>query len=220
MLCLKDVFDQLSHGELSTVALGGLNDGFGIREADYEKMASHVNFALLELSKKFQLNKKKVILEQEEGTHTYMLDADLLNIIAVTDNLGNPYSLNRIDTQYIPAEATDGDYNISTDTTGFTYDYGIDGRTFIVHYQAILPRIDPIDLVPEEVDIDVHPGILHPLLYLVASRVYAALTVLDGVNKSMEYLMKYNDACDVITKYGLLHNYEIANKRFEAGGWV
>jgi hypothetical protein len=217
---LKYVFDQLSHGELSTVALGGMNDDFGIREEDYEKICSHVNFALLDLSKKFQLNTKKVRTIQEEGVHTYVLDADLLSIISILDNEGNPYSLNRIDEKYIEEDEEEGDYNVSTDTTGFTYDYGVEGRTFIVHYQATLPRIEPIGLDPENEEINVHPGILQPLVYLVTSRVYASLPTLDGVNKGMEYLMKYEQACEVIQKYGLLHNVEFQNNRLKDNGWV
>ena len=214
------VFDQLSHGELSTVALGGLNDGYGIREEDYEKIVSHVNFALLDLSKKFQLNKKKVRTSQVSDSHTYVLDADLLNIISIVDNLGNPYSLNRINDNYIADDETEGDYNVQTDTTGFTYDYGVEGRTFIVDYQAVLPKIDAINLAPETVELDVHPGVLQPLLYLITSRIYASLPTLDGVNKSMEYLMKYNVECETIQKYGLIHKYDFANNKLSDNGWV
>lgn len=217
---LQDIFDQLSHGELSNVALGGLNDGFGIREEDFEKMTSHVNFALLELAKKFQLNVKTVTISQVEGVHTYLLDADLIRIISVVDNLGNPYSLNRLNDYYIPEDEEEGDYNLETDTTGFTYNYGVDGRTFKVTYQATIPTINPIDLDPMDVEIDIHPGALQPLLYLVASRVWASLPTLDGMNKGMEYLAKYEQACDNITKYGLVHNVEFEQNKLQDRGWV
>ncbi len=214
------VFDQLSHGELSTVALGGLNDGYGIREEDYEKIVSHVNFALLDLSKKFQLNKKRVRTSQVAGEFTYVLDADLLNIISIVDNLGNPYSLNRINDKYIADDELEGDYNVQTDTTGFTYDYGVEGRTFIIDYQAVLPKLNPINLDPGTVELDIHPGVLQPLLYLITSRIYASLPTLDGVNKSMEYLMKYTAECETIQKYGLIHKYEFTNNKLSENGWV
>jgi hypothetical protein len=214
------VFDQLSHGELSTVALGGLNDGYGIREEDYEKIVSHVNFALLDLSKKFQLNKKRVRTSQVAGEFTYVLDADLLNIISIVDNLGNPYSLNRINDKYIVDDEVEGDYNVQTDTTGFTYDYGVEGRSFIVDYQAALPKLNPINLDAETVELDIHPGVLQPLLYLITSRIYASLPTLDGINKSMEYLVKYKEECETIQKYGLIHKFEFTNNKFSDNGWV
>lgn len=219
-MLLQEIFDQLSHGELSNVALGGLNDGFGIREEDYEKITAHVNYALLDLHKKFQLNKKTVEIAQVEGVHTYLLDADLLSIISIVDNEGNPYSLNRLDDSYIASETDVGDFNVMTDTVGFTYDYGVDGRVFKVTYKAKSPNIDPIGLDPESTDIDVHPGVLQPLLFLIASRVFASLPTLEGVNKSMEYLLKYNDACELIQKYGLIHNIEFANNKLDTRGWV
>ncbi len=158
-------------------------------------------------------------ISQVEGVHTYLLDADLLNIISIVDNEGNPYSLNRLDDSYIASETDEGDYNVSTDTTGFTYDYGVDGRVFSVTYKAKSASINPIGLDPATTDIDVHPGVLQPLLFLVASRVFASLPTLDGVNKSMEYMLKYNDACEVIQKYGLIHNIEFANNKSTDRGW-
>jgi hypothetical protein len=211
---LRDIFEQLSHGELSNVSVGGMNDGFGIREADYEKVVSHVNYALLELHKKFQLRKVTVELPIEEGLHTYLLDTDMLTIISITDQDGFPYSLNRINASY-------PEYNVSTDNTGFTFDNKENvAGTFSVTYKATIPAIDPIGLVPEDVDLDIHPGILQPLLNLIASRVYTHVPSLDGMNKSAEYYAKYLNDCQNIQMYGLLHNVEFENTKLEDRGWV
>jgi hypothetical protein len=211
---LGELFEQLSHGELSTVALGGMNDGFGIREEDYEKVVSHVNYALLELHKKFQLKVVTVELPIEAGSHTYLLDADMLNIISIADQDGFPYSLNRINASY-------PEYNVSTDNTGFTYNNTENvAGTFKVTYKASITKIDPIGLVPEDVELDIHPGALQPLLNLIASRVYASLPSLEGVNKSAEYYSKYLNDCQNIQMYGLVHNAEFENTKLEDRGWV
>lgn len=210
---LIEIFDQLTYGELSNVALGGMNDGFGIKESDYEKIAVHVNLGLLELHKRFHLKEPMVTIpvvpDQEEYT---INEDDFLHIIAISDDAGNDYSLNVFNPDT-------PELNITTTGTSFTCTNEEVGENFHVFYRAKHAPIVPIGLDPHNLEIEINPSVLQPLLFFVASRVYASLPTLDGMNKGMEYLAKYEQACTMVDMYGLVqqNSSEIDVKDV---GWV
>lgn len=72
MITLKEVFDDLTYGELSNIKIG--KDDLGtIAEKDYPKVVSHINLGLIDLYQKFKLKTKELRLHQIEGTTKYFL---------------------------------------------------------------------------------------------------------------------------------------------------
>ena len=53
-MLLSDIFEQLTMGEVSQLSLGGTNEG-GVLPQDYPKIVPHINLALTEIYKRFNL---------------------------------------------------------------------------------------------------------------------------------------------------------------------
>lgn len=69
---LKEVFDQLTYGELSNMHLGGADIGV-IDAANYPKILAHVNLGLTALYKRFPLKEGRLVVELQSGRYTYPL---------------------------------------------------------------------------------------------------------------------------------------------------
>lgn len=67
---VRDLLDQLSHGELRQMALGGSEAG-GIQPSDYPKVIPHIQLGLTELHKRFLLRKAEITVQQQEHLQTY-----------------------------------------------------------------------------------------------------------------------------------------------------
>jgi len=72
-MLLSDIFDQLSYGELSHLAVGSAEDG-GIVLEDQKRLMPHINLGLIELHKRFPLRFDEVIIRQYEHIDTYVLN--------------------------------------------------------------------------------------------------------------------------------------------------
>lgn len=116
---LSDIFDSLTYGELSQIALGGATEN-GINEHNYTRILTHINLGLTELHKRFLLKQREVTLQLSPDRLMYVLDKtyakanresysktkyildssdspfqdDVLKIERVFDSFGNELGLN------------------------------------------------------------------------------------------------------------------------------
>ena len=74
-MTLQDLFDELTYGELSQLAIGGRLDSGEpeISEADREGLILHINSALTALYSRFRLREKSVRVELTQDKSTYVL---------------------------------------------------------------------------------------------------------------------------------------------------
>lgn len=70
---LSYIFELLSQGELSQVAIGGNDSCHGIQEKNYRTMGNNVFLALTALYKRFNLKFGTVTVQLQEGMYTYPL---------------------------------------------------------------------------------------------------------------------------------------------------
>jgi hypothetical protein len=71
---LKDVFDQLTHGELGQLSIGGAKAGF-IEDTNYDAMLCHVNMGLTALHRRFALKEGTLLLKFIPGVYRYKLQS-------------------------------------------------------------------------------------------------------------------------------------------------
>lgn len=80
-MVLQDIFDELTYGELSQIAVGGRHndasvEGFeaGIKEPDYKSIVLHINAALVAVYTRFRLKERTAIINILPEKHLYVLD--------------------------------------------------------------------------------------------------------------------------------------------------
>ena len=73
MLTLKEIFDDLSYGEFSSMAVGNARTQPGITPDSYPRMTNLVNSALLDLFTRFKFKTKELDLHQKLGKTYYYL---------------------------------------------------------------------------------------------------------------------------------------------------
>jgi hypothetical protein len=77
-MTLKDIFRDLSYGELQGLAIGNLIPDDNESEPDpksYKQIMSHINRALTKIYSRFLLSSKEIYIEQTEDVAEYILDA-------------------------------------------------------------------------------------------------------------------------------------------------
>jgi hypothetical protein len=246
---LKEVFDQLTYGELSQLAIGGRDTG-AIAPENYNKVVAHINLGLMALYKRFQLKEGNIIVELQPDRLVYPLTSryavssrssreavryikdsaaapfkdDLLKVKRVTGTSGVEFPLNDL-----------GDpYNIQTPTLGTIVvpqaivtpsaelDEQLRTTTLKVAYQASHPLIitDDGDLDLDVVDIELPYTHLEPLLLFVASRVHTPAGMINEANMGNTYYQRYELACQELETKNLTVDQGSNEDRATRNGWV
>lgn len=242
-MTLQQIFDLLSHGELSQISLGGTN---GIDESNWERVLSAVNLGLTELHKRFPLRREQVVLQMQEGQLRYTLDvkfavsnrenptvtkylidsaADpflgrVLKIEKVFDASGCELNLNRLGDAFDQAHSTvrTPSYNTLILPTMLPV------QALTVEYRGNHPL-----LVKEQgyfnlgdVTVELPDTHLTALLYFVASRLFnpTGLSGNTAFHEGNNYEAKFEAECQRLEFEG----YEISeyeeNTRLRRNGWV
>lgn len=234
---LQEIFDQLSYGEFADLDLGNRNDG-GIRVEDYPKIVPHINMALTALYKRFTLAYDEVYIQQYDHINTYYLD----NKYAVTNTSSTEPIKYIQDSVYKPFNAEQlikiervfselGDELYTNDDNTFSSVYTPTYNTIQVphpvsdnamrviftkgHDKIVLTGLDPNITI-----VDIPVSYLEPLLYYVASRVFAGMSGVDSQNQSNNYMSKYEISCQEIERLNLTQKDNTTNLRLEINGWV
>lgn len=225
-MLLQTVIDHLKTGELSLTNLGG-NDEEGITSNNITAIINHINLALIDIYKRFNLSLKEVYIDQYAHIQKYTLHSknaysnesstsakyisdttdepftnDILQIISVYNEVGCELPLNdstNCESLFTPK------YNV------IQVPCPVDGNTMVVLYRAAPELLDNTCDFNQEVELPL--TFLDALLYYIAYRVKAARPDQESIIESNNYFAKYNNALDLIKMEGLYNSSNNTNMK-------
>ena len=242
-MTLKQIFDLLSHGELSQISLGGTN---GIDETNWERVLGAVNLGLTELHKRFPLRREQVILQMQEGQLRYTLD-----VKHAVSNRENPTA-----TKYLIDSAADpfigrvlkiekvfdaGGCELKLNRLGDAFDQAHSTVRTPSYNTLILPTLLPVQALTieyrgnhpllvkergyfnlEDVAVELPDTHLTALLYFVASRLFnpTGLSGNTAFHEGNNYEAKFEAECQRLEFEGYENSEQEENSRLRRNGWV
>lgn len=240
-MTLKDIFKDLSYGELQGLAIGNLIPDDNESEPDpksYKQIMSHINRALTKIYSRFLLSSKETYVQQSEAISEYILDARyaqsntasdiLLADRYIADSTAYPFENDILKIEQCYDELgnllfmNDPTEDLSIYTPSFRsiqIPYPNDWNVIAVQYRASHPKLlwTP-DEDAENVLVAVPESLYEALLYYVAYR--ASPQPIGGVDGAQTFLQLYEQACQAVEKQGLYIQAEMTNWRFDNKGWV
>lgn len=214
---LSEIFEQLSHGELSQLYMGGAETQ-GVSVEHYHQLTNHVNLGLAALFQRFNLKEGTATIPLDPATRQYsMRGMDALKIERV-------YLPDKTE---LPLNDQGKDWSCSTPTLldlvvpeGLEAEFGV--TEVVVVYRAKHPEIDKEEAAfdPEMVEVDLPYSHLQALLYFIASRIMNPISPQGEYHAGNNYAAKYEQACRVLENQGLQVRQEADKDRFTANGWV
>ena len=244
---LQEIFDQLTHGELSQISFGGGEAGV-IAPSNYSKVVSHVNLGLTSLHKRFPLKEGRVGLQLVPGITTYNITSKFaLNsrstrepVKYVIDTVDAPFKddihkIERVltsDGYELPLNDGSDMYSLYTPTVArlripeVIVAQSIDlpdqfkTETLEIVYRANHVKINPEDLMPDEVEVHLPESHVEALLYYIASRCHNPVGLQTEFQIGSAYSAKYEQACQELERFNLLVDQGSQNTRLANGGWV
>lgn len=239
-MTLADIFEHLTYGELSQLAIGGLipsDDTSQPLPKDHAKIMSHINVALKELYKRFFLASKEVIIQQYDHIETYVLDykyaetnkASSEPYKYIIDSVFDPFLDDVLKIEQIFDEDGRGlflndrtePWSLFTPTyRSIQIPYPMQSNNLNIQYRASHPTLKYVPgMSPEDIEIMIPDGLLEPLLLYIAHRAFGTLNV-DQNAEGNNYLQKFEASCQRITTLGLQVTPEYGNHRLDNSGWV
>lgn len=236
-MLLSEVFDNLRHGELLHMYMGG-KDIDGIAAEDWPAIVSHINMGLTSLYKRFPLRYEEAIIQQFEEIQTYYLRKQFAvsnresrePIKYIMDSDLQPFKGNVLKIENVYSEyGEERSLNDSNDTfTVYTpqFDaiikpYNCKENAMSVVYRANHDKIVVTDdFNPDEIEVNLPITLIEPLLFFVANRVLNGMGAGNNIQEANHYLSKYELACAQIELYGLVNKESASNHRLENSGWV
>ena len=246
---LKEVFDQLTYGELSQLAIGGRDTG-AIAPENYNKVVAHINLGLMALYKRFHLKEGSIYVELQPDRLVYPLTSryavssrssreavryikdslalpfkdDLLKIKRVTGTSGVEFPLNDLGDPFTMLTPTMQTLVVPQAIVVPTpeLDETLVTTTLKVAYQASHPLIitDDGDLDLDFVEIELPYTHLEPLLLFVASRVHTPAGMTNEANMGNTYYQRYDLACQELENKNLTVDQASHEDRAGRNGWV
>lgn len=169
MLTLKELFDDLAHGEFAHMAIGNARVGT-IQPDRYPKLVSLINAGLLDLYTRFSLKTKEINLHQRAGKTLYYLRSE---------HAGDPNGGD--DEIYLDATIGEG---ISNDIIKITKAYNDMGER--VHINDA--RYPEDIFMPEQDIIKMTPSDPVSVISLVYQASYPRITITEGFDPATEKL--------------------------------
>ena len=245
---LKEIFDQLTYGELSQLSIGGGELG-AIQAKDYDRILAHINLGLTALHKRFNLKESSVLLELQPGRTLYPIKSAFAvtaksrePIRFLKDTVDAPFKddvhkMERIYTDKgveLSLNDQDDQYSLSTPqvtmlrvpagfiTNPVNFPENLMTKTLEIYFRANHPQIvsDDGDLDPEIIDVDLPYAYLEPLLLYVASRVHTPTGLTNELNMGNNYYAKYEAACQDLENYDLDVDQVSQPDRLHSKGFV
>lgn len=237
---LAEIFTQLTYGEFAELSIGGKDDG-GINPEDFPNIISHVNLALTELHKRFNLKTNEILLVQQEGVTTYPLkpqfammnaessepiryiddtarfpfEDDLLKIERILDEEGEEVPLNKLNNG-------NSFFTPKFNTLQIPVTHVNVNNTLSIIYRAnheLLEATESID--PQVTEVELPPALLEALLFYVASRVHSNVPAIEGdTGEGMRFMAKFEASCQRVEALGLIAEEEVTNSKLEDRGFV
>lgn len=246
---LKEIFDQLTYGELSQLSIGG-NEAGKIDCDNYDRVLPHVNLGLMALYKRFPLKEGMVKIQlaaprtdypihsQYAVSNTYsgepvkfVLDSvnapftdDINKIERVYAESGYEFVLNDLDNEYALVTPTATMLRVPEVIVGppVELDDLLKTSTLKIAYRASHRLIinDEGSLDPEDEEIELPYTHLEALLLFIAARMHTPVGMTDQGNTGNLYLQKYEMACQQIEQQNLRVDQGSQSTRFQRNGWV
>ena len=240
-MTLKDIFKDLSYGELSGLSIGNLIPDDNESEPDpksYKQIISHINRALTKIYSRFLLSSKETYIQQSEEIAEYILDrryaqSNTDSDIAladryVADSAATPFQDDVLKIEQCYDELgnllfmNDPTEDLSIYTPSYRsiqVPYPNNWNVIGVQYRAAHPKLT---WTPNEdaegVLVAVPESLYEALLYYVAYR--ASPQPIGGVDGAQTFLQLYELACQGVENQGLYIQAEWTNWRFDNAGWV
>lgn len=246
---LKEIFDQLTYGELSQLSIGGGEAG-AIAPANYDRVLAHINLALTALYKRFPLKEGRITIELQPGRLTYPIHSkyavsstnstelvryikdsvsepfkdDIHKIERVYASGGLEFGLNDLEDPFsmMTPTATVLRVPASIVTPPVDLDEQLVTTTLQVVYRANHGLIAAVGeaLDPEAVEVELPYSHLEPLLYFVAARVHTPTGMSNETNMGNTYAAKYEQSCLEIETRNLRVDNVSQPDRLTRNGWV
>lgn len=238
-MLLSEVFDHLTHGELSQINLPG-KTGVGIDSSVHNIIVSHLNVALIALYKRFPLKQASISVQMYTGINKYILlpkfavnSGSSQPTKYILDTVDDPFTDNilKIERIITPDDIIDNtiQFNNVNSTLGITtVDYNtinvpvpVSTDIMTVHYRAAPSTIITAGLDPETTEIPITYALLEPLMYYIAYRAHSNRPSLDGnTDESAAYLQKFNVSVAMILNEGLVPTHNDNTVRELDSGWL
>lgn len=246
---LQEVFDQLTHGELSQLSIGGNEAGI-INPANYNRLVPHVNLGLTQLYKRFPLKEGRLTLELQSDRTVYPIHSkyavssrssrepvryikdslavpfkdDIHKIEKVLTSSGYEFSLNDEGEEYSLFTPSATVLRVPLDVVDQVLDLPDELKTTLVEvvYRANHPLIiaDGADLEPDVIELELPYSHLEPLLLFIASRVHTPTGMTNEANLGNTYATKYEAACQLLETVNLRVDQGGQADRLHRNGWV
>jgi hypothetical protein len=243
---LKEIFDQLTYGELSQISIGGGAAGT-VRAEDYPKLVAHVNLGLTALYKRFNLKRGQFKLVLQPGVTMYALNRkfavtntrsreavkfindtgmpfrdDLLKVESVLSDTGYEFGVNNPVDPLSMNTPSQRMLVVPADVVARADWLADEMKTssLTVFFRANHPKLEAEDVEPEDLEIDLPETHLEALLLFIASRVHTPIGIGGEDNTGNTYFQKYELACQELENKNLQIDTGAQYDRLQKGGWV
>lgn len=234
---VEQLYQDLSHGKFSNIALGG--DGNGtILEASKPKIILAANEALLRLHTKFVLKENDLLIEMVDHITNYHLlkkfaessfflgsttqpylyikdmvlepfQDDVIRILSVQNEFGCALPLND---EGQPESVFTPQGNV------LQVPRPVDGRVLIVLYQA---RHEKLMVDNENQEIVLPDCLQEAMRCYIAYHVYSGMNTQEATLKSQEHLSMYEALCQEAVEQDLVStSLSVTSNRFTKRGWI
>lgn len=232
---IKQLFQDLSFGELSTLSLAQDGNGF-ITDAGKERLIRFANDGLLKLYSRFVLKESEVVIEQVESitnyhlllkfaesqagtstqTHLYIKDLpeepfkeDVVRILKVFD--GNNCEL-RLNDDANPLSLFTPQAKVLQVPNPVT------GVPLAINYQAMHEELVLDEALDQEIEL---PEVLHSALRnWIAYRCFCQVKTQESMAAGQDHLGQFETTCAEVIANDLVGNTTSqTNNRFQLNGW-
>lgn len=221
---LKELFEQLTLGELKQLGIGGYEEYKAIQEKDYPEIVSHVNLGLMNLYTRFPLSEKELVLETRPDQQLYVLSSkyaepnegwyiqgayndDLIRINSVY--LGDVEL--PVNDEFSPISVYLPSYN------SIQIPFASGSEEIVIIYRAKPERV-PLDL---EYEIPIPDVLNEALLVYVEYRIRKSMGGEQGNALGQQALQMYEMFCSEIERKNILNNADNSLCiRARERGWV
>jgi hypothetical protein len=237
---LREIFTDLSYGELQGIAIGNLIASDNESEPDpknYAQLISHINAGMRKLHSRFFCRALEIYIEQNEAVETYYLkneyaQSNTASAIPIENRYIADPTTNFDETSLLKIEQVFDEEGCLLKLNDFSDPLSIFSPTYnaiqipwpnefntvAVQYRATHDKIlYSVDMDIDTTDVPVPMALYNALLLYVAFR---AMPRLDGGAEKGQMFQMYDDECKRVEQEGLHPQAEPGDWRFDAKGWV
>ena len=224
-MVLQDIFDALTYGELSQLAIGGAESGLGMCDDDKPKILNHIQLGLTSLYTRFRLKEANLTIPMVQATTTYEIDTivypDLLKVEDIFDDNDIELVLNERNN---PCSLRTPIRNVLEIPELILFD---EAGNFLIKelkvvYRANHPLMDPLSASYGAMNqaIELPQSHLQALLFFVGSRIMNPVGMTNEFHAGNSYYAKYEGECQRLEMEGMEIDNTGYSTRFEERGFV